>query len=98
MLVLQALLLQPATHFSTHACNAIESSLQLHGADACVHTSCSFLTSFSVKMHASRAAFVCVCHGTPQAEVKRRTDSDRQLQTHFDSEIKSLQVRRVLVC
>jgi hypothetical protein len=36
-------------------------------------------------------------HATLQAEVKRRTDSDRQLQAHFDSEIKSLQVRRVSV-
>lgn len=28
-----------------------------------------------------------------QAEVKRRTDADRQIQSHFDSEIKSLQER-----
>jgi hypothetical protein len=34
----------------------------------------------------------CALDAVLQAEVKRRTDSDRQLQTHFDSEIKSLQV------
>ncbi len=28
-----------------------------------------------------------------QAEVKRRTEADRQIQSHFDSEIKALQVR-----
>lgn len=32
-----------------------------------------------------------------QAEVKRRTESDRQLQTHFETEVKALQVSCVSV-
>jgi hypothetical protein len=40
-----------------------------------------------------------LCCGLPnscavsQAEVKRRTEADRQIQSHFDSEVKALQVR-----
>ncbi|KAF6256136.1 striated microtubule associated system I fiber component [Scenedesmus sp. NREL 46B-D3] len=41
--------------------------------------------------HQSMAESITKLEKGFEAEVKRRTESDRQLQTHFDSEIKSLQ-------
>lgn len=47
------------------------------------------------KPHMPLLLLLLLCCGhIMQAEVKRRTDADRQIQSHFDSEIKALQVIR----